>query len=47
MRVHLGEYEALEGKLNASPLKESVRNSAVKQTSCPVFYLTAQADLPK
>lgn len=27
MRAHLGEYEGLEGKLNASPPKESVRNS--------------------
>ena len=27
MRAHLGEYEALEGKLNASPLKEILRNS--------------------
>lgn len=27
MRVHLGEYEALEGKLNTSPMKESNRNS--------------------
>lgn len=27
MRAHLGEYEVLEGKLSASPVKESVRNS--------------------